>query len=619
MDFKFKLIEMKKILIFFMFLEVGLFAQMSTIEPDKATFTGRVGIGTTNPFGSLHIIRNDAAGTQGTQNALLGFFEREISGSKTSLGIYGYPNNALVTIPYLRSTSMIYAPTSTTNLQLAANNSSGKIRFHIGGWTSEDTEKMRITNNEVRINSNATITDQSTFTVDVSDEDVLTIGNLTSSLDVLKIASLGNAEISIDDNANSSNSTFKVLANNRANTLFSVGELQSQFTGHLIVSNRLKLTQGGTRNNVCVGISAGEALDGGSGSENTLVGLGAGQNIASGSRNVVVGGEAGHGIFTRTDVVIVGHDANSSHSRSIVIGHDAVGTATDRAVIGETTINAIGGYQGWSNFSDGRFKSKVKEDVPGLAFIQRLRPVTYNKKAKELDEFVRSNSTTVKKAVSKDRPKAEIENINHQKDKERAKRLQEATKVKYTGFIAQEVETAAQSLGYEFSGVVTPQNDKDHYSLRYASFVVPLVKAVQEQQEIIEQKEERIINLETNVAELETDVAELKELVQSLITDNNTKNGRVQNAVIESARLGQNMPNPFNENTKISYAIPQSSKNAAIRVHGINGQLIKTISIKTFGEGLIELQTRGLSNGQYTYTLEVDGRIIETKIMNLIK
>jgi hypothetical protein len=54
-----------------------------------------------------------------------------------------------------------------------------------------------------------------------------------------------------------------------------------------------------------------------------------------------------------------------------------------------------------------------------------------------------------------------------------------------SGFIAQEVEQAAQSIGYNFHGVDKPKNETTHYGLRYASFVVPLVKAVQEQQDMI--------------------------------------------------------------------------------------------------------------------------------------
>ena len=42
------------------------------------------------------------------------------------------------------------------------------------------------------------------------------------------------------------------------------------------------------------------------------------------------------------------------------------------------------------------------------------------------------------------------------------------------------MEKAAVELGFVFSGIETPVNDKSHYGIRYAEFVVPLVKAVQE-------------------------------------------------------------------------------------------------------------------------------------------
>jgi len=56
-----------------------------------------------------------------------------------------------------------------------------------------------------------------------------------------------------------------------------------------------------------------------------------------------------------------------------------------------------------------------------------------------------------------------------------------------TGFIAQEVEKAAQKTGYDFDGIVKPKDmTQNNYGISYASFVVPLVKAVQEQQVLIE-------------------------------------------------------------------------------------------------------------------------------------
>ena len=71
-----------------------------------------------------------------------------------------------------------------------------------------------------------------------------------------------------------------------------------------------------------------------------------------------------------------------------------------------------------------------------------------------------------------------------------------------TGFIAQEVETAAVTTGYDFSGLVKPKTSNDHYSLSYEAFVVPLVKAVQEQQEMIRVLTEEVKTLKAQIAEM---------------------------------------------------------------------------------------------------------------------
>jgi len=64
------------------------------------------------------------------------------------------------------------------------------------------------------------------------------------------------------------------------------------------------------------------------------------------------------------------------------------------------------------------------------------------------------------------------------------------------GFVAQEVEKLAERLGFDFSGVEVPENEQSMYRLRYAEFVVPIVKAMQEQQEKIEKLGNRIKELE---------------------------------------------------------------------------------------------------------------------------
>ena len=83
-------------------------------------------------------------------------------------------------------------------------------------------------------------------------------------------------------------------------------------------------------------------------------------------------------------------------------------------------------------------------------------------------------------------------------------------KLVYTGFIAQEVEKAAADLGFDFSGVKVPENEKQAYGLRYAEFVVPLVQAVKElsaknakQEKLISANAEVITSYESRLLEME--------------------------------------------------------------------------------------------------------------------
>ncbi len=166
--------------------------------------------------------------------------------------------------------------------------------------------------------------------------------------------------------------------------------------------------------------------------------------------------------------------SNTTGAYNVAVGRAALGdavavTGSNMVRIGDGGVTSIGGYANWSNISDGRFKIDVKEDVAGLEFIMRLRPVTYRVDPEKIaafhntpDEFRKPESEALKKEVLE------------------------------TGFIAQEVEEAAGTLGYDFSGVDAPLHEGDPYSLRYATFVVPLVKAVQEQQETISQMKQQL-------------------------------------------------------------------------------------------------------------------------------
>lgn len=89
----------------------------------------------------------------------------------------------------------------------------------------------------------------------------------------------------------------------------------------------------------------------------------------------------------------------------------------------------------------------------------------------------------------------------------------------------------------------------------------------------------------------------------------------VELSSFQSIVLNQNDPNPFSEQTHISYTIPVSVKNAEIVFYTENGTILKTVKINSRGEGKMNVYASDLSSGIYFYSLVADGKSIATKKM----
>jgi hypothetical protein len=116
------------------------------------------------------------------------------------------------------------------------------------------------------------------------------------------------------------------------------------------------------------------------GNVNTAVGYSALMNNTVGFQNTVIGANSlmvnTIGAYNTAVGYNTGPNANNRYNVTC-LGIDATGTGSDMVRIGNVFVGSIGGYQGWTNISDGRFKENVQENVPGLSFINQLRPVTY--------------------------------------------------------------------------------------------------------------------------------------------------------------------------------------------------------------------------------------------------
>lgn len=214
-----------------------------------------------------------------------------------------------------------------------------------------------------------------------------------------------------------------------------------------------------------------------SGSSNTSVGYQTMNNDISGNQNTALGAQALVTNISGSNITCVGYGADvqtDGLSNASAFGNGAIVTASDQIIIGNSNVTSIGGFANWSNFSDGTYKIAVQENVPGIAFIKKLRPVTYKLDMEKLATFM----YTQKKCHSTG------------SDYKQGQLLK-------SGLIAQEVEQAASDVGFDFDGVVKPQNKNDHYRLSYSSFVMPLIKAVQEQQAMIEALQQEIAILKS--------------------------------------------------------------------------------------------------------------------------
>jgi hypothetical protein len=193
----------------------------------------------------------------------------------------------------------------------------------------------------------------------------------------------------------------------------------------------------------------------------------AGTALTTGYYNTGIGYQASFDANNRINTIVIAGNGN------LALGGD------NRVRIGNGSMTSIGGQVVWTALSDERIKTNVEEDVPGLAFITKLRPVTYSFDVDKQDELMWGA-----KNESDWEGKYDIESI------------------RFSGLIAQEVEKAANSIGYSFSGVDKPDDTDGLYGLRYAEFVVPLIKAVQE--------------LEAENAEIRSENAELRSEIERL-------------------------------------------------------------------------------------------------------
>ncbi|HTE23763.1 tail fiber domain-containing protein [Flavitalea sp.] len=311
--------------------------------------------------------------------------------------------------------------------------------------------------------------------------------------------------IALSENTNTSKNTaigsralgYQTITGGGENTAVGYLALANNTTGadNTAVGNQALLSFGGSQTgnrNTAIGHSA--LFVNTSGEYNVAVGYEALKNFTfsgntTGNGNVGVGWRALGSNTVGNYNTGIGHNVDvgsNSLTNATAIGYTANVDASSKVRIGNGSVNSIGGQVGWSSFSDERIKKNVLEDVKGIEFIRLLKPITFQYDIKKQDELTgRKNSEDFK-------GKYDIEQI------------------RFSGFMAQDVERSALKAGYNFSGI-----DKSGkiLSLRYSEFVVPIVKAIQEQQIIIENYQSENKQLKEMISDIKKEIEDLKKLI----------------------------------------------------------------------------------------------------------
>ena len=208
------------------------------------------------------------------------------------------------------------------------------------------------------------------------------------------------------------------------------------------------------------------------------------------------------------------------------------------------------------------------------------------------------------------------------------------------GLIAQEVENVLPTFvkdivsptDYDTLGNVTNPS-MTFKAMNYNGLIPILVQGHREQSVVIDSLktvnnvlQSQVNNLNDRLSRLESclngALPYLCQLSHGLIQENSPQAQeliRQQLSVYlsskESIVLDQNVPNPFAEQTVISFSVPETVKQAQIMFYNGRGELIRTIDIRERGLGSLTVYGADLSSGTYMYTLVADGMIVATKKM----
>lgn len=178
------------------------------------------------------------------------------------------------------------------------------------------------------------------------------------------------------------------------------------------------------------------------------------------------------------------------------------------------------------------------------------------------------------------------------------------SEIRQSGFIAQEVEQAAISSGFNFNGVSSPKSESDFYKLSYDLFVVPIIKAIQEQQVLIRNQKQKTEVLISKIDKQNKAIEQLK----------NEGIGFESTALSKDIKLS--IINSESQKIIVQYTIPVEFINPSLMVCNSAGEKIKSYALAV-NESSSKLELSELTSGSHYFCILSGGQVLAFQRINV--
>lgn len=127
-----------------------------------------------------------------------------------------------------------------------------------------------------------------------------------------------------------------------------------------------------------------------------------------------------------------------------------------------------------------------------------------------------------------------------------------------------------------------------------------------------------VTHLQNQIEDMRSQIDELRSLLTNRLALSSTELKKLQNDA--AGYLGDVHPNPATNSTTIDYSLPAGASGAYCQVYSLNGATVATLSLpSTQGRSQVQLNTGQLAAGMYIYALVVNGKVLDTKKLAVVK